>query len=104
MRVLLLGATENLGKVVVCVRSLSKLQSLVPSTVLCQLSIVVGDATDSTSIEQAIIDNDCDSVVDTAGNQVLPWKEYLLPKIARAVTEAAVEVGLARGRPLRAWL
>ena len=116
MRVLLLGATGNLGsrlipallvhnhKLTVYVRNLSKLHSLIPSSIVSQLSIVVGDATDARSIEQAILDNDCDAIVDTAGNQVLPWREYLLPKIAKAVTDAAVAVGMARGKPMRAWL
>jgi len=35
---------------------------------------------------------------------VLPWQEFLLPKIAKAVMDAAVAVGRERGVPLRAWL
>ena len=116
MRVLLLGATGNLGlrlipallihnhHVVVYVRSPSKLRSLVPPSLLSRIVTVIGDATDSPSIQNAITEHDCDAIVDTAGNQVLPWKEHLLPKIAKAVADAAVAVGRARGKPLRAWL
>lgn len=66
--------------------------------------MVVGDATDAAGIKKAILDHDIEAIVDVAGNQVLPWKEYLLPKIAKAVTDAAIAVGKERGRPLRAWL
>ena len=116
MRVLSLGATGNLGlriipallihnhRVVAYVRSRSKLRSLLPSSILALITIIVGDATDSPIIEKAIVEHDCDAIVDTAGNQVLPWKEHVLPKIAKAVVDAAVAVGMARGKPLRAWL
>lgn len=55
-------------------------------------------------ISKVILDHDIEAIVDVAGNQVLPWKEFLLPKIAKAVTDAAVAVGKERGKPLRAWL
>jgi len=117
MRVLLLGATGNLGLrcttallahkhvVVVYVRNVPKLQSLVSPAVIAALeAIVIGDATDAAGIKRAILEHDIDAIVDVAGTQVRPWQEYLLPKIARAVTEAAVAVGRERGRPLRAWI
>ena len=115
MRVLLLGATGNLGlrlipallahkhDVTVFVRSVSKLKSLVSPALIAMIVIVCGDATDSTAVKTAILENDCNVVVDTAGNQVLPWKEYQLPKIAKSVADAAVAVGRERGKPLRAW-
>ena len=115
MRVLLLGATGNLGLrlippllahnhiLIVYVRSPSKLQSLIPASLYSQITVVSGDATDSTSVKTAILDHDCDAIMDTAGNQVLPWREHLLPKIAKAVSDAAVAVGKERGKPLRAW-
>jgi putative NADH-flavin reductase len=114
-RVLLLGATGNLGLrlipallahnhvVTAYVRSPSKLQALLPESLFSRLTIVLGDATASSSIKQALLSHDCDSIVDVAGNQVWPWKEYLLPKIAQAVVDAAVAVGKERGRALRAW-
>lgn len=66
--------------------------------------VVVGDATDAEGIKKAIVDYDIEAIVDVAANQVLPWKEFLLSKIAKAVTDAAVAVGKDRGAPLRAWL
>lgn len=116
MRALLLGATGNLGLrcipalvahqhvVFLYVRDELKLSRLVSSTLLSLVTVIVGDATDSLSIKKALIENEIESIIDVAGNQVWPWEEFLLPKIARAVCEAAVEVGRGRGRPLRAWI
>ena len=67
-------------------------------------SVVVGDATDPEGIAKALRDHNIEGIIDVAGNQVLPWKEFLLPKIAKAVTEAAIIVGKERGTPLRAWV
>jgi len=67
-------------------------------------SIVVGDVTDSPALEKAIRDHNIEAIIDVAGNQVLPWKEYLLPKIAKAVSDAAIHVGKERGTPLRVWV
>ena len=115
MRVLLLGATGNLGlrlipallahkhHVTVFVRSVHKLKNLVSPALIGLVVIVCGDATDSAAVKRAILENHCDAVVDTAGNQVLPWKEYQLPKIAEAVADAAIAVGCERMKPLRAW-
>lgn len=116
MRVLLLGGTGNLGLrcipallahnhiVTLYVRNPSKLQLLVSPLVIEKTVVVVGDATDSAGIKKAILDHNIEATVDVAGNQVLPWQEFLLPKIAKAVTDAAVAVGEERGIPLRAWL
>ena len=115
MRVILLGATGNLGlclipaliahkhHVTVYVRSISKLKSLISAALTEAIVIVCGDATNSAAVKNAILENACDAVVDMAGNQVLPWKEHLLPKIVKAVADAAVAVGQERGRPMRAW-
>ena len=117
MKVLLLGATGNMGlrlvasllshnhTVVVYVRSSSKLQSLIPSTVSSRLAAIVqGDATDSNAIKRAILDNACDAVVNTAGLAAMaPWGSSDLPKIFRAVFNAVLEAGSERGKPLRAW-
>lgn len=67
-------------------------------------SIVVGDVTDSPALEKAIRDHNIEGIIDVAGNQVLPWKEYLLPKIAKAVSDAAITVGKERRTPLRVWV
>ncbi|KAH8804764.1 hypothetical protein F5884DRAFT_425031 [Xylogone sp. PMI_703] len=117
MRVLLLGATGSLGSrlipallahnhtLTIYVRNIPKLQSLIHPSLLSQATIVKGDATDSEGIKNALLEHDCDAVVDCAGNQVWPWKEYELPKIAKAVVVAAEEVGRMRGgKPVRAWL
>ncbi len=117
MRVLLLGGTGNLGLrlipaliahkhiLTIYVRNISKLRSLVSAELLERAgAIVVGDATDSAALKKAILDHDIEAIVDVAGNQVLPWKEYVLPKIAKAVSDAALEVEQERGRPLRAWV
>lgn len=117
MKVLLLGATGNLGlrltasllthhhTVVAFVRSSSKLQSLVPAPVFQQLTVVQGDAKDSVAIKKAIVDNGCDAVVNTAGLAALPpWGKSDLPQIFHAVVDAAREAGVERKKPLRAWL
>jgi nucleoside-diphosphate-sugar epimerase len=116
MRVLLLGATGNLGSrlvpallthghiVVAYVRSASKLETLLPATVYEQVTIVQGDAKNSQSIQQAILDNKCNAVVSTAGVAALaPWAKSDLPEIFRAVLDAAREAGRERKHPLRMW-
>lgn len=116
MRVLLLGGTGNLGTrcipallahkhiVTLYVRNPSKLRLLISTSALEQTTIVVGDATDSAGIKQAILEHNIEAILNVAGNQVPPGQELLLPKIAKAVTDAAVAVGRERGTPLRAWL
>lgn len=116
MRVLLLGATGNLGSrlvpallthghtVVAYVRSPSKLEALLPATVYEQVTIAQGDATDSTSIKKTIVDSNCDAVVSTAGVAALaPWATSDLPAIFRSVLEAVREVGVERRRAVRTW-
>lgn len=86
MRVLLLGATGNLGlrvipalinhdhTVVLYVRNISKLQSLVSASLLELVhAIVEGDATDSEGIRRALVEHDIEGIINVAGNQVLPW-------------------------------
>lgn len=116
MKVLLIGATGNLGirlvaallthghGVVAFVRSSNKLESLLPTSVYRQISVVQGDATDPISIKRAILDASCDAVVNTAGLAALPpWGKSELPAIFRAVLDAVREAGLDRKEPLRAW-
>ncbi|KAH6713590.1 hypothetical protein DL95DRAFT_383840 [Leptodontidium sp. 2 PMI_412] len=117
MRVLLLGPTGNLGLrcipaliahghiLTVFVRNPSKLRSLISTELLDRMNaVVVGDATDSAALKKALIDHDIEAIIDVAGNQVLPWHEYVLPKIAKAIADAALAVGKERGRPLRIWV
>lgn len=116
MKVLLVGATGNLGirlvaallthghSVVAYVRSSNKLESLLPPSVYGQIAVVQGDATDSASIKKAILDANCDAVVNTAGLARLPpWGKGDLPAIFCAVLDGVREAGLARQKPLRAW-
>jgi uncharacterized protein YbjT (DUF2867 family) len=116
MKVLLLGATGNLGLrlvaallthghgVVAYVRSVSKLESLLPPTIFQQISVVQGDATDSAAIKRAILDHRCDALVNTSGLAAMaPWGKTDLPKIFRSVVEAAQEAGEERKHRLRVW-
>ncbi|KAJ8103330.1 hypothetical protein POJ06DRAFT_247259 [Lipomyces tetrasporus] len=116
MKVLLLGATGNLGirlipallshnlTVVAFVRSSAKLSSMLPSAILSEITIVEGDAKSSDLIKKAILDNDCDAVVNTAGlAALLPWKSSELPAIFAAVVQAAKEAGAQQKKALRVW-
>jgi uncharacterized protein YbjT (DUF2867 family) len=116
MKVLLVGATGNLGlrlvaallthghSVVAYVRSSEKLKHLLPASIYRQIDVVQGDATDTTSIKGAILDAGCDAVVNTAGLAALaPWGKSELPAIFHAVLDAVQEAGSQRGKPLRTW-
>ena len=116
MRVLLLGATGNLGSrlipallthghnVIAYVRSASKLESLIPATMHEQITVVQGDATDPQAIKKAIIDHKCEAFVSTAGVAALaPWAKSELPVIFKAVLDAVREAGAERKSPLRVW-
>lgn len=116
MKVLVIGATGNLGlrlvaallthghSVVAYVRSQTKLQSLLPESIYSRITVIQGNATDTASIKRAILDNQCDAVVNTAGLAALaPWAKSELPAIFRSVVEAVRQAGQERQRPLRAW-
>ena len=116
MKVLVLGATGNLGSrlvpallthghsVVAYVRSSSKLESLLPEPVYRQIAVVQGDAKDSFAIKKAILDSKADAVVNTAGLAALPpWGKSDLPEIFRAVLQGVREAGQERKKPLRTW-
>ena len=116
MKVLLLGATGNLGsrlvpallthghQVIAFVRSSSKLEALLPASVFQQIKVVEGDATSSALVKKSILDNGCDAVVSAAGIAALPpWGSSELPKIFRSILEGVREAGAERGSPLRVW-
>lgn len=116
MKVLLIGATGNFGlrlipallahghHVVAFVRSPSKLESLLPDSLHRQISVVQGSAIDSEAIKNAILDNNCNAVINTAGlAAVAPWNHTDLPVIFRSVVKAVKEAGEKKGAPLRAW-
>ncbi|KAK9366159.1 hypothetical protein V1509DRAFT_301479 [Lipomyces kononenkoae] len=117
MKVLILGATGNLGirlipallsrnlSVIAFVRSSSKLSSLLPPAIFKQITVVEGDAKYVDSVKSAIVDHDCDAVVNTAGVAALmPWNSSDLPEIVGTVVKAAKEVHQLRQKPLRVWI
>lgn len=116
MPVFLLGATGNIGSrllpallahkqdVIVYVRNDQKLRELIPSTILSQVTVVIGDATDSNSIRKALVEHDCDTLINSAGiASVLPWSEPQLQEIIKAVATGAIDASKELNRPIRAW-
>ncbi|EME87087.1 uncharacterized protein MYCFIDRAFT_187035 [Pseudocercospora fijiensis CIRAD86] len=112
MRVLLLGATGNVGsrllpalkahghEAVLFVRSPEKLSREAKAHTT---TIVQGSATDRDAIKTAILSNDCDAVVNAAGLAPMLGQSGDLPTIFAAVMQATIEAGDQRGRPLRCW-
>jgi len=116
MKVLLLGATGNVGshllpalqahghEVVVFVRSETRLNQLVPSSIVSRVTIATGNATDSNAVREALVRNRCDALINSAGlAAVFPWQDPRMQGIIQAVTKAAVEASQVMGRPIRAW-
>ncbi|KAL8809945.1 MAG: hypothetical protein Q9200_002976 [Gallowayella weberi] len=116
MKVLLLGATGNLGSrlipallahkhtVVIFVRSESKLKSLVDSAAISRCTVVNGDATNTHAIAAAIIDHQCNALINSAGvAAIFPWQDPTMQGIINAVATAAVEASKKLGYPLRCW-
>lgn len=115
MKVLLLGATGNVGsrmipallahkhQIIAYVRTPAK----IPSEPKSQLSsIVTGSAIDSAAIKAAILSNNCDAVVNAAGvaGTTRFHSQGDFQAIFAAVVKAAAEVGKERGTPIRCWL
>lgn len=116
MPVLLLGATGNLGsrllpallahkqQVIVYVRNESKFRELMPSAILDQVTIVNGNATDSAGIRKALVEHDCDTLINSAGlAAILPWSEPQMQGVIKAVAAGAIDASKELGRPIRAW-
>lgn len=114
MRVLLLGATGNVGsrllpalvvykhEVVVYVRNPSKLPQEATSLAT---AVVSGSGTDSEAIKTAILTHKCDALINAAGLAPMWGESGELPAIFAAVTKAATEAHEQRGGPpLRVWL
>lgn len=114
MRVLLLGATGNLGSrllpaliqrghtVTVFVRDPSRLPAGVDRSLF---HVECGDARKASAIKAAAAKFECEGIVNTAGNlAIAPWGTSGLPAIVDAVIRAALELGQERGRPLRLWV
>ena len=117
MPVLLLGVTGNFGsrllpallahkqKVIVYVRNERKLRELVPSIILDRVTVVNGDATDSASIEKALVEHDCDTIINSAGLAAMfPWSAPQMQGTIKAVVTGAVDASKKLNRPVRAWL
>lgn len=116
MKVLLLGATGNLGSrllpallshnhtVVIYVRSPSKLQDLFAASTLSNCVIVTGDATDRTRIQETLVEHRCTAIVNSAGLAApLPWQAPRMQGIVEAVSGAAVAASQELGWPIRGW-
>ncbi|RMZ02882.1 hypothetical protein D0860_07041 [Hortaea werneckii] len=104
MKVLLLGATGNLGSrlvpallthglsVTCFVRSAGKLRGLLPPTVHDQVTIIEGDAKKSAVVKRAVLESECDAVVNAAGvAAAAPWAKSDLPEIFKAVLQGIQE-------------
>ena len=118
MRILLLGATGNLGSrllpallahkhtVTVLIRSEAKLRSLIPTTLLKSITIVTGDASSASLITQTLLAHDCDAVINSAGQAaIFPWEAPRMQHIVRAVVQGAQDAVSQRGgqSKIRAW-
>lgn len=116
MKVLLLGATGNLGShlvpallthglsVTCFVRSAGKLRGLLPPTVHDQITIREGDAKQSAAVKKAILESECDAVVSAAGvAAAAPWGKTDLPDIFKAVLQGIQEASVERQKPIRVW-
>lgn len=106
MRVLLLGASGALGSrcvpallshshvVTAFVRNEAKLRSLLPASILSQLKIEIGSATDAKSLARVIRTHDIEAVVSAAGSAPLFSSGGELPRIDHAIIEAVRESGI----------
>lgn len=115
MRVLLIGATGNLGSraipallahghdVTAFVRSPEKLRGLVTPALYNLITVYKGDAFDSAQVENALVSHTCDAIVNTSGTREPPWRQQIMTKIITSITSAAIRVGKARAKPLTAW-
>ncbi|RMY82657.1 hypothetical protein D0862_11939 [Hortaea werneckii] len=116
MKVLLLGAAGNLGSrlvpallthslTVTCfVRSAGNLRGLLPLTVTDQITIIEGDAKQSAAVKKAILETECDAVINAAGvAAAAPWSKSDLPEIFKAVLQGIQEACVERQKPIRVW-
>ena len=116
MKVLLLGATGNVGsrllpalqahghQVVALVRSETKFKELIPSSITSRATVVIGNADDSKTVREALVHNRCEALVNSAGlASVFPWQAPRMQGIIQAVATAAVEASKEMGKPIRAW-
>lgn len=113
MRVLLLGATGNVGsrlvpslvankhQVVLYVRSPAKLSKEATSRVI---AVESGSGTDGEKIKAAILKHNCSAVINAAGLANVLNSDCELPMIFQAVAKAALAAQEERGGPaIRCW-
>ena len=116
MKVLVLGATGNFGtrlvpallahkhQVIVYVRSEDKFSQLMGSTIHSKVTVVTGDATDSSAISDALVENKCDAFINSAGQAaIFPWQAPRMQDIVNAVATAGVDASKKLRRPIRCW-
>ena len=116
MKVLLLGATGNLGSrllpallahnhtLTVYVRSAQKLRTLFPASITDRLTIMTGDAEDTSAIRRAIVDSRSEAVVNASGGIAFWfWQAHKHQGIIHAVADAVVSASEELARPIRCW-
>lgn len=115
MRVLLLGATGNLGsrtipalvahghKVTVFVRSDTKLRFLISSELYNLIEVFTGNAKDTEDVYRALTQHSCDALITTAMIGEPFGYDARHGTLTTTVSTAAVRLGKERGTPLRAW-
>ncbi len=92
MRVLLLGATGNLGSrclpalnahqhaVTIIVRNVPKLRSRMSPALLEKVNTIVdGDVTDVTLLKKTLLEHDIEGIIDVAGNQITALERSPFP-------------------------
>jgi putative NADH-flavin reductase len=116
MKVLLLGATGNLGscilpallahnhEVTAFVRSTEKLQHLVPASIIANINVVQGDATSRNDIADALRNFRIQALINAAGAApMMPWNSSQVPQIEEAIVHALEDVGLEQQMKIRSW-
>ena len=88
----------------VYVRSEQKLKDLVDSKLLSRVTVVIGDATNTTAICNALTTNKCTALVNSAGlASIFPWQAFRMQDIVEAVASAAVKASEELEYPIRCW-
>ena len=120
MRVLIVGATGKFGSRLIpalmasnhtpiaFVRTRTRLESMLPASLLSNLTIVTGDAESIPDVKRAIIENECDVLVCCAGapapmrgqDKGKPSRQGI---ISKQVILAAVQAGEETGKVIRGW-
>jgi putative NADH-flavin reductase len=118
MTVLLLGATGSLGsrilpslishshKVAVIVRNPRKFRDIMPLSILSRITLVTGDATETSLIEQVLRDQNIRYIINAAGSAKMLTSSKCtdqLKEIVSATVQAADTVNMATNRLLDAW-